>query len=106
MQDKEFFLEKQRIVERMISLETTLATLTKVTEIKISNDRDILLTMQDNIQKLNYAINGNGSPGISEKIRMLEAERLEKKKHFTLIYGAILAGFGEWVWRTIGHFIK
>lgn len=104
--DEDFNLIKKDLVDRVGGVETQMALLSSSINSRKENDDKQIELMQENINKLSHIIVGNGNPGISEKIRNLEESERNRKTHVKVFYGAIVMGFGEWIWRTIGHLIK
>lgn len=87
-------LEKLRIAERLQALETVLSNYTAVNELKMKQNSEML-------DKLNHIIVGNGTPGLSEKVRVLEDSDKSRKIHVKIIYTAIVAGIVNLIFRIV-----
>lgn len=92
-------LEKLRIADRLTSLETTISTYMATSEIRIKSQ-------QENINKLNYIIIGNGEEGLSDKVRSLQKVEVRRSKHYTVFYGAVIVAFVGSAWKFIGQLFK
>lgn len=93
-----FTLEKLKISERLAILEQTMINC------QVQNCK-IVERLEENLNKLNHIIIGNGEPGVSEKIRSLEDAEKNRRTHVKVFYGGIIAGFGDWLWRNVIHHI-
>lgn len=92
--DKEFNLEKQRIGDRLQSLEKSFTVFTETYTLINKQNSDI-------IHKLNYIIIGNGEKGLAEKVRRLEEFEDKRKKQnlilWTAIIGTFISSAGKWI---------
>lgn len=80
-------LEKLKISERLTVLETKFESL----ETKI----------ESNIEKLNYIIIGNGTPGLSEKVRELQHKEERREMINKLSIGAVITLGAKAIWDSI-----
>ncbi len=81
-------LEKAKVVERLNTLETKF---------------DIYIKqVQDNNEKLNHIIIGNGQQGLVDKVRNLEDEEKKRKDYLKVTWVAIIGLACKSVWEMIG----
>lgn len=106
MQKDEFTLEKLEISKRLAGVESKMDLYLEKMKHHDEKDEEMFKSVRENIDKLNHIIIGNGKPGIAEDVRELRKKEDKRDVHNRIFYGAIVAGFGEWVWRTLGHLIK
>lgn len=87
-------LEKQRIAERLQSLESSFNVFTETYALTNKQNSEM-------INKLNHIIIGNGERGLAEKVRGLEDIEQQRKKHNFYIWCAIIGTFvtsaGKWI---------
>lgn len=80
-------LEKAKVVERLTALETKF---------------DIYIKqVQDNNEKLNHILIGNGSQGLVDKVRNLQDSENKKKNYFNAAWIAIIGLACKSFWDTI-----
>ena len=77
-------LEKLKISERLTVLETKFENLEK--------------KIDENIEKLNHIIIGNGTPGLAEKVRELQAKEKKREGIVNLIIAAVVSLGAKSVW--------
>ncbi len=92
-------LEKQRIADRLASLESAFNTFTAVSELRIKSNEETL-------DRLNHIIAGNGQPGLSEQIRALNKVEEKRNKHYMAFYCAIIVGFVGAAWKFVGKLFQ
>ena len=97
----ELDLEKQRIGDRLHALETTVSAWIATSELKQKQDNIM-------IDKLTNIIVGNGSIGISEKVRNAEKEletirvsHEKRQKNIWLVWVGLLPVIVERVWSHV-----
>jgi len=117
--DNDFTLEKLKIDERLRAVELQIGHLVAHAESERGTVKRInqefsakFKSMEDSINKLNYAIVGNGSPGLSERVRTLEhkdfsddfkknakqLDEISSKQNFIL---KVLSGVGAFVFAIV-----
>lgn len=80
-------LEKARVVERLTILETKFDILSK--------------NLNENNEKLNHIIIGNGQKGLVEKVRNLEESEIKRKDYTKVVWVAIIGLAVKSVWDSI-----
>lgn len=102
-------LEKLEIHKRLVEVEKNLAESKPIREQIL----DTLKKLDKSIEAINYKINGNGRPGIEERLRLIEITELSRQKaHDNIIkigIGAITAlsvTILSWIGKLIIAFIK
>ena len=80
-------LEKLKIHERLTILETRFETLEH--------------NIKENVDKLNHLIIGNGSPGLTEKVRELQAKESGREMLSKISLGAVITIGCKAVWDFI-----
>lgn len=80
-------LEKAKVVERLTKLETKF---------------DILIQKsEENNEKLNHIIIGNGQKGLVERVRNLEESEIKRKDYTKVVWVAIISLAVKSVWDSI-----
>lgn len=87
-------LEKMKVVERLNALESKLDIL--ITELKISNE-----SRDENIDRLNHIIIGNGEKGVAERVRNLEEDESKRKDYLRITWVAIIGLACKSIWDWI-----
>lgn len=92
-------LEKQRIGDRLESLEKSFSTYMAINELVSKQNKDM-------IEKLNEIIVGNGKEGIAETVRNLKRMEDNRRKHYFAFYVGIIGTICEGIYRTITQWGK
>lgn len=80
-------LEKAKVVERLTALETS--------------NKLVIERIEENIDKLNHIIIGNGQKGLSEKVRNLEEVESKRQAYSKSAWLAIIGLACKSAWDTI-----
>ena len=104
--NEEFNLIKRDLVNQVTRNNESILALSIKMEAHTAEECKSNKKRDEMIDKLNHIIIGNGKPGLAEDVRILGKDSETRKGHNKIFYSAIAMGFGEWVWRTIGHFFK
>ena len=90
----ELDLEKQRIGNRLASLESTFSAWMATSELRMKQ-HDII------VEKLSHIILGNGQIGLAEKVRDVQGKQENKEKHTFLVWLALIPVIAERIWSHI-----
>ena len=94
--DKEFTLEKQKIAERLASLETAQRDFIKTHETEGKR-------LCENIEKLNQIILGNGRPGVVGRLGLIEDKHKEHQQNGRIAKVAFFGVAAKYFWDLFFH---